>query len=539
MRAPPVVLREMAVLASGKRFYWARMALAAFAVVACLQWLNFKQAALNPDQIGPETFRMLSWLGFVVALGAAIVTADCISYERREGTLGLLFLTTMKSREVVLGKLTVMGLVTFMALAAFAPVLMVPVLCGGLTGGEIVRVTLALLNIMFVSLTCGLFVSVFARSQFGAILVSFTLVGFVCLAPFFVQLIAQSTHISFVSASLVAPFMLARGADYLDAPMLFWLSLAISHGVGWILIGAAVLVLERNWRAVFKVERSSRVSPQTRRLVGAPRVLIVGRDDKRRVFAPVARAMLRMRGLSEMAWFAAAISLTGSILNAFVMNKLASVWGAACVSVIFTFASSSLFAFVGGRFLFDARRSGELELLVVTPVGAKGILREQKLALLRVLRGPLYLVTIGAIVVAVGGIREYQRTELIGLLIGLCHTANAILGILAVCWTGMWFANRTTSIFGLIGWTVGVVEVLPIVVSFTLPLLLFGMRGVYDYWQVIVPVMMVIKNVFFIRWARARLHAEFPTKTRRESVSVVDKIWAAFFGKPERGEATS
>ncbi|HQU46125.1 MAG TPA: hypothetical protein PK867_25150, partial [Pirellulales bacterium] len=42
-----------------------------------------------------------------------MLTADCISSERREGTLGLLFLTDLRGHDVVLGKLVVAGLGAF------------------------------------------------------------------------------------------------------------------------------------------------------------------------------------------------------------------------------------------------------------------------------------------------------------------------------------------------------------------------------------------------------------------------------------------
>src|SRR5260370_3617695 len=43
-------------------------------------------------------------LGFCLLAGI-FLTADCLSEEKREGTLGLLFLADLKSYDVVLGKL--------------------------------------------------------------------------------------------------------------------------------------------------------------------------------------------------------------------------------------------------------------------------------------------------------------------------------------------------------------------------------------------------------------------------------------------------
>jgi hypothetical protein len=59
-------------------------------------------------------------------------TADCISSEKREGTLGLLFLTDLKGYSVILGKMLATSLNSFYALTAIFPVLAIPLLLGGI-----------------------------------------------------------------------------------------------------------------------------------------------------------------------------------------------------------------------------------------------------------------------------------------------------------------------------------------------------------------------------------------------------------------------
>src|SRR5262249_39566934 len=100
--------------------------------------------------------------------------------------------------------------------------------------------------------------------------------------------------------------------------------------------------------------------------------------------------------------------------------------------------------------------------------------------------------------------------ELLGLLFGLCHLANAVLGVLAVTRMGQWFAMRVNSEIGIVGWTVGLVEVAPIALAYLLPVLL-STPGGYRAWPLIVPVLMVGKNIFFLRWSEAKLRGEFRT----------------------------
>ena len=65
------------------------------------------------------------WL--LVPLGAA----DCLSRERREGTLGLLFLTPLRPPHIVIAKGLVHGLRAMTMVIAIVPLLAIPFLLGG------------------------------------------------------------------------------------------------------------------------------------------------------------------------------------------------------------------------------------------------------------------------------------------------------------------------------------------------------------------------------------------------------------------------
>src|SRR5207245_2009309 len=89
-------------------------------------------------------------------LAGIFLTADCLSEEKREGTLGLLFLTNLRSYDVVLGKLLATSLHSFYGLLAIFPVLGLPLMMGGVTLGEFWRVILVLIVTLFLSLALGL-----------------------------------------------------------------------------------------------------------------------------------------------------------------------------------------------------------------------------------------------------------------------------------------------------------------------------------------------------------------------------------------------
>jgi hypothetical protein len=507
MTVLPIVARELKVRSTHAGFHWLRLALAGFAILSCLQWFNFNLLSLNSGDVGRLSFRVLTQIAFVVAIGSAVLTSNCVSGERRDGTLGLLFLTTLKSSDVTLGKFVACGLTALYGLLGFAPVLMLPLIAGGVTGGEVFRVILALLNLMFVSLSAGLFVSVFARTYFAAILMAFALLALLSLAPLVAQIMVRGTFPFPLMLSPVATFIASSATDGGAA---FWWELMASQCEGWLLIGLATFALKCNWQEVFQPRARKSPPPQVRGLIGAPRMLLAGLETKKRAFAPVARAVLRMPGQQGIAWLAACISVIGSLFAAFAMRSLGSIWAATSVTVIFGFACSALFASVAGRFFFEARRSGELELLLVTPSGAKGILREQRFALVRMLRGPFYLAIVGSIPVAVSGVSLLGEKEILGLMLALCHVAGLASGIIAITWMGMWFGSRVNQPLGIIAWSVGLVELLPIALAYLLPLVFLGWsNGFFAIWILIVPLLLLLKNFFFIAFARERLRREF------------------------------
>src|SRR2546427_7852714 len=152
--------------------------LAAAAAFSIILWLCLLPAPGQPPvALGKSLFTALSVMAFVYCLLIGpFITADCISSEKREGTLGLLFLTDLRSFDVVLGKWAATSLAGFYGLVAVLPALGIPVLLGGVTPGEYGRTALAVLNAVLFSLTAGLFVSALNRDHTKTILGSLILV---------------------------------------------------------------------------------------------------------------------------------------------------------------------------------------------------------------------------------------------------------------------------------------------------------------------------------------------------------------------------
>src|SRR5579872_3925518 len=140
----PIVGRELRVAARRRATYWARLITAVAAIIIGMVVYIFSQHK-PPREVGQNLFQVLSILAIVYCFLAGVLsTADCLSEEKREGTLGLLFLTDLKGYDVVGGKLVATSLNAFYGLLALFPVLAIPLLMGGITSGAFWRMALVL-----------------------------------------------------------------------------------------------------------------------------------------------------------------------------------------------------------------------------------------------------------------------------------------------------------------------------------------------------------------------------------------------------------
>jgi len=135
----PIVGRELRVVSRKRGTYWTRVFSAALALVLMGTFLGAWSASrqMTGANSGQILFSMLKWLCFVFACGAGMfLTSDCLSEEKRDGTLGLLFLTDLRGYDVVAGKLIAMSLHAFYGLLAIFPVLGLTLMLGGVSGLE-------------------------------------------------------------------------------------------------------------------------------------------------------------------------------------------------------------------------------------------------------------------------------------------------------------------------------------------------------------------------------------------------------------------
>jgi ABC-type transport system involved in multi-copper enzyme maturation permease subunit len=173
----PIVGRELRVASRRRATYWLRSLLV---LGGCVLWMGLLATgshAWAPGRAGQTLFTCVGILAFAFCLLAGVfLTSDCLSQERREGTLGLLFLTDLKSYDVVCGKLAAASLAAFFGLLSLFPILALPILIGGVTFGDFARVALVLMNTLLWSLCLGVMVSAICREVRHALSVALLLV---------------------------------------------------------------------------------------------------------------------------------------------------------------------------------------------------------------------------------------------------------------------------------------------------------------------------------------------------------------------------
>src|SRR5437762_4983713 len=244
----PIVGRELRVTARRRGTYWNR-ALSALAAILTFGGALIFEAQAPPKELGQHVFDILSGLFLLTSLAAGVrYTADCLSEEKREGTLGLLFLTDLRGYDVVLGKLAATSLNCIYGLFAIFPVLAIPLLLGGVSVDEFWRVTLALMNALFNSLAAGILVSAMSKSPRRAMMCTFLLLLFIHGGlPSIGLWVAQRyyggiTLDTFFLPSVGYAYRWALDAWFKARPDQYLESMLVIHGLGWAMLALASVI---------------------------------------------------------------------------------------------------------------------------------------------------------------------------------------------------------------------------------------------------------------------------------------------------------
>ena len=395
----PVVARELRVASRKKVTYWSRV------IVGIMGLIFGGYLIILIDRIGlgrTMASTMLPIIGFpllVYSFFTGLSSSDSLSGEKRDGTLGLLFLTDLKGYDIVLGKLCATGLISFYGLIATVPIVALTLLLGGLTAGEIAYACLILFNAMFFSHALAIMVSSFTvQLRVAAGLTMGSLLFTVFFLPALAALLIEKGHTnwSFLLLS-VNPLTPAKFAIKPGSP--FWVPLLGSHLLAWAFLAIASWQAPRSWQ-----DKAGAVRLRWRERL---RQWAYGRPAQRAAYRT------RLLNINPFFWLISRVRLKPAFIWAF-LGIVAFAFTFACFKI--TDHETIVGLFVAIQILLHAalkvgvaseaswaieeqRHNGGLEFLVsCTPLEVTEILRGCWASLARLFLRPLIVIFLADIV---------------------------------------------------------------------------------------------------------------------------------------------
>jgi ABC-type transport system involved in multi-copper enzyme maturation permease subunit len=448
----PIVARELRVASRRAGTFWVRSG-AALAILVIGTWYFLMYSGQPPHEIAMGLFGILTGSAvFYCLLSGVWFTADCLSEEKREGTLGLLFLTDLKGYDVVFGKLVASSVNGFYAVLAVVPILALPLLLGGVTPGEFGRMAVVAVNTLFFSLTLGMWASAMSRSPRKAMALTVVLLLFftaalpACGAWRLMAGKAAQVGMRWLVTSVGFSYYRAFDVSYPTHEREFWWSVGVIHGLGWVFLLLASVIAPRAWQE---------------RPAGAQALRWRERWQWWSYGDFAERAAFRKRLLDRSAcfWLAARARLGPAYVWA-VLGLVACgwTWGLAksrrdwldqstyvLTGLLLNLLIKAWFALEAGRQLAEDRRQGALELLLSTPLTVQEILRGQLLALKRQFLGPMVvtLVVFFLFLMAAASDEMLLENPEDRSFWVLCWTAGMVMlvaDLASLYWVGMWNA---------------------------------------------------------------------------------------------------
>jgi ABC-2 family transporter protein len=542
----PIVNRELRVASRRRGTYWSRCLTAGLGIIggSIIYLLNFDGA---PHEISQILFYILSYGAFIYCLFIGVrSTADCLSEEKREGTLGLLFLTDLKGYDVVGGKLVATSLNAFYGLLSILPVLAIPLLMGGITNGEFWRMALVLVNAFFFSLATGMLMSSLSQSPRSAMAATLVFLLVVSLGLFLSQIIPfvneskRLLHWTYLfnpgySAALVPDFIFKTKAKD------FWWSTGIIHVASWLFLGMASFVVPRSWQD---------------RPVGGNGGRWRGRWHRWRFGDAAERAAFRRRllGINAFFWLTARVRLK----PVYVWAALAVIgclwsWGALenghswndpdvyfPTAIILNTMLKIWVASEAGHRLGQDRKLGSLELILSTPLAVRDIIRGQLLALRRQFVSPVLAVLLMEFIfllasLGMAGSSSDGASQLVA--VWAAGTVMLLADLVTLSIVAMWVGLSTRNPNRATGMTVTRILALPLLMSLSIfiGLGILSALGLFSFepgWKFVLAAWFMpgfLVDLYFGTSAWRHLHRDFREVAARR-FAPRPSLWRRLFG---------
>ncbi|MGV3772298.1 MAG: ABC transporter permease subunit, partial [Verrucomicrobiales bacterium] len=395
----PIVQRELRTAAKLKATYYGRLpgpAVAMFIILGVL--INVREVMLVKNF--NFLYFIISGILFLTAMAAGLRTSDAISSEKRNETLGLMFLTDLKGKDIILGKLVSNSTFDLYSLLAAAPVLYMTSFFGAIEWVNIVFTIVCLVNTMLLSSSIGLFVSCISFHQRKA---TSTTIGLLLVLAILLPGIAEAWRrepllpISLDFLNLFSPGF-AFGMTTPTARGLstnyFWGATLVQFCLAILLLCISSFALPHLWQIKAPKE------PWWRRMM---RTLLHGSDAQKKCrrfrllkLNPILWITTRNRLEVLMPWW---LILFFGVIG-FVVARKQGITGRNLIPVaIAELVVLNMIFLVGigtlaSRWLLQDRQTGALDLIVATPIEVATITKGIWTAVRRQYLPPLVLLLV-------------------------------------------------------------------------------------------------------------------------------------------------
>lgn len=474
----PIVDRELRLNARKPRSYYLRMAVPVVGMLMLFGSITLSMGAGgSPAYMGRYLFWGFGGAGMLYAfLAGPLFTADCISQEKREGTLGLLLLAELKGYDVAVGKIVSSGLSSFYGLMAGIPILGMSLFWGGVLPEEFFRMSLLWGASLLFSLCLSLAVSSIslrARPAFlASLLINVVVWGGIPLLVYqFPGPSAVWIGFGWMLPSAGLAMMVTGHGSYTTNPALYWGLIQSLCFWSFLLIGLVSLCLPRMWMSAGSGPGILRGS-FTRNQWSEARV-------KKAI-----RARARLLDRHPIVWLSNRLAPSKWVVAGFWSLALV-VWGWGMWAMprqpeevlLAVYVVHGLLKFwvaweASRRFTED-RRSGVMELLLTTPLSDRSFPGGWAFGLMQRFFPPL-LVLVILDVLLLWRYGEFEVFLGTVLVMGLFAA-----DVWTLCWVGLWRGlNAKNSAQSCIR-TIGQVLVLP----WILYLAVIGLGGMLFFGQ--------------------------------------------------------
>lgn len=493
-----IIERELRERARRKATYLVRALIVGFSAL-----VMFLPLLITDARTGMPMIQMAALAStFFFGIAGALSTSDVISFEKREGSLGILFLTPLRGWQLLLGKLISSTITLLLVLIALAPVFFIPTLFGGVMASEVLRIAGLQVIALLLGASCGILCTTLVNEAksgaIGAGLLWFLFNGaslvFLALV---ISLIEEFRPFGLnISDSLIlkvlplgGPFMLINLCFdqqlSLSGPQPYFFGIALWLAVSLVLLAVAMVSFQKVWNRIRTEAAPSNTSSSSgmadawntakRRLFGQrPRIRF---GDALHPYYLLTRSYGRTRPFVRALFLVAALGLAVLVVGMeitesrngdfLLFNPEIALVFLTLGTLAIQFLARLFICLECPRQLSEDRRSRMLEWILSTPTDSKALI----VAMIRGVKdnskgffGFLVFIFVGYVLVLITrGDRFHLQGEDYGpfLAFFLGFPLLFVFESSALAWFGAYFGLRTASQLKTGLFLFVVVEILP------------------------------------------------------------------------------